>query len=425
MGMASIPGKRRRSNKWRIIAQLFAVSFGGILCFGAGARPLAAARNSNDAGDHWVATWMAAPAEGGAKAPAIENQTLREIVHTSIGGDSVRVRVSNTFGKQPLLIGSAHIALRGSGSGIAGGTDRPLTFSGRSSVSVPAGALVLSDPVTLAVPAARDLAVSMFFPKPTREETVHPLALQTSYVSGPGDFTAAATIPSATKIETWPFLTGVDIVARQKTSAVVAFGDSITDGYDSTADTNRRWPNFLAGRLLHRSNERAPAVLNAGISGNRVLHDNGGAGRSALERFDRDVIAQPGVKYVIVLEGINDIGASDHDVVTAADIIAGLQQLVDRAHEHGLRIFGGTLTPFQGTEYPGYYSPGKDKLRGAVNDWIRTSHAFDAIFDFDKAVLDPGQPGRILPAKSGPDNLHPNDLGYKAMAGVIDLSLFR
>lgn len=368
---------------------------------------------------------MAAPAEGGAKAPSIENQTLREIVHTSLGGDSVRVRISNTFGKQPLLIGSAHIALRGSESGIAGGTDRTLTFSGRASISIPAGALVLSDPVKLAVPASTDLAVSLFFPQSTREDTVHPLALQTSYVSGAGDFTAAASIPSATKIQTWPFLTGVDVIASGKTSAIVALGDSITDGYDSTPDTNRRWPNFLAQRLFSRNKRSVPAVLNAGISGNRVLRDNGGAGRSALERFNRDVIAQPGVKYVIVLEGINDIGGSDREPVTAADIITGLQQLADRAHEHGLRIFAGTLTPFEGTEYPGYYSPEKEKIRRAVNDWIRTSHVFDAVFEFEKAVLDPKQPGRILPAMSGPDNLHPNDAGYKAMANAIDLSLFR
>jgi lysophospholipase L1-like esterase len=244
-------------------------------------------------------------------------------------------------------------------------------------------------------------------------------------VSGAGDFTAAASIPSATKIQTWPFLTGVDVIASGKTSAIVALGDSITDGYDSTPDTNRRWPNFLAQRLFSRNKRSAPAVLNAGISGNRVLRDNGGAGRSALERFNRDVIAQPGVKYVIVLEGINDIGGSDREPVTAADIITGLQQLADRAHEHGLRIFAGTLTPFEGTEYPGYYSPEKEKIRRAVNDWIRTSHVFDAVFEFEKAVLDPKQPGRILPAMSGPDNLHPNDAGYKAMANAIDLSLFR
>jgi lysophospholipase L1-like esterase len=423
--MKPAPRRANLRNKRQTIAHLLALSLAGLLCFAVGGRTLTAAANSNHAGLHWVGTWMAAPAEGGAKAPSIDNQTLREIVHATIGGDSVRVRISNTFGKQPLPIGAAHIALRGSESGIAGGTDRPLTFSGRSSISIPAGALVLSDPVKLAVPADRDLAVSLFFPLPTPEDTVHPLALQTCYVSGPGDFTAAASIPSATKIETWPFLTGVDVIASQKTSAIVAFGDSITDGYDSTPDTNRRWPNFLAGRLLQKSKGKAPAVLNAGISGNRVLHDSGGAGRSALERFDRDVIAQPGVKYVIVLEGINDIGGSNREPVTAADIIAGLQQLADRAHEHGLRIFAGTLTPFEGTEYPGYYSPEKDKMREAVNDWIRTSNAFDAVFEFEKAVLDPKQPGRILPVMSGPDNLHPNDAGYKAMAGVIDLSLFR
>jgi lysophospholipase L1-like esterase len=389
-------------------------------------------------GTRWVVTWGASPApqladEAQMRADKLEfdNQTLREIVHTSVGSNTIRVRLSNAYGKETVEIGAAHVALRAQGAGIVAGSDRPLTFSGRSSVSIPPNAPVLSDPVKLDVPAASDLAISIFIPKQAEGAGIHYAAQQTSYI-GAGDLTSAASMPDAATITSWVFLTGVDVLAPDSTSAVVAFGDSITDGAHSTTDANHRWPDFLAARLLARHGKKV-AVLDAGIGGNRILHDaktNVRFGVNALARFDRDVLAQPGVKYVIVLEGINDLGhagtsAPLSETVSAEDIIAGLQQLIDRAHEKGLKIFGATLTPFEGTAFPGYFTPEKEVKRKAVNQWIRTGHAFDGVIDFEKAVRDPDHPDRMLPAYDGGDHLHPGDAGYKAMGAVIPLSLFQ
>ena len=378
----------------------------------------------NDGG--WVGTWAASPA-GTATPRQFDKQTIREIVHTSIGGSRVRVRLSNAFGTQPLVIGAAHVAVRGSGSSVV--SDHALTFSGQPSFSIPAGALALSDPVALDVRPATDLAVSIYLPASTPGATAHGSAQQTSFVAA-GDLTGAADLPAtAVKITSWPFLAGVDVSGSRKMEAIVAFGDSITDGARSTNDENARWPDFLAQRLRGKY-----AVLNEGIGGNRVLHDATGrlanAGQSALARFDRDVLAQPNVKYVIVLEGINDIGfpGSVGDVseeVTANDIIAGLRQLVERAHARGIRIIGGTLTPFEGATIPKYFAPEREPKRQAVNQWIRSSKAFDAVIDFDKAVQDPDHPSRMLPKFDSGDHLHPGDVGYKAMADAIDLKLFR
>lgn len=387
---------------------------------------------------HWVATWGASPApqlpgEAQMQAAKLEfdNQTLREIVHTSIGSDTVRVRLSNAYGKQAVEIGVVHIALRDKGSTIVAGSDRTLTFSGRPAVSIPADALVLSDPVKLNVPAAGDLAISIFIPKAATGAGIHYSALETSYI-GPGDLTSVASFPDAATMTSWVFLTGVDVLAPEQASLVVAFGDSITDGARSTIDANHRWPDILAGRLLARHGHKEVAVLDAGIGGNRILHDpsnNVRFGVSALARFGRDVIVQPGVKYAIVLEGINDIGhagtsAPASEMVSAEDLIAGLKQMIERAHEHGLKIFGATLTPFEGTA-GGYFTPEKEVKRKAVNEWIRTGQAFDGVIDFDKAVRDPDHPDRMLPAYDGGDHLHPSDAGYKAMGEAIDLSLFK
>ena len=389
------------------------------------------------ASGRWVATWGASPAPQLATAAEMradhlefDNQTLREIVHTSLPGRSVRVRLSNAYGKQTVEIGTAHIALRADGPGIVAGSDRVLTFSGRPSVSIPPDALVLSDPVQLNVPAAGDLAVSIYLPKPATGAGVHYSAEQTNYVAS-GDLTSAASLSDPAKIGSWVFLTGVDVLAPESAATLVAFGDSITDGARSTMDANHRWPNFLAARLLARHKDIG--VLDAGIGGNRILHDpasNIRFGVNALARFDRDVLAQPGVKYVIVLEGINDLGhagpsAADPQIVTAEDIIAGLKQMIARAHEKGIRIYGATLTPFEGTAFPGYFTPEKEIKRKAVNQWIRTSHAFDGVVDFEKAVRDPSHPDRMLPAYDGGDHLHPGDAGYQAMAGSIDLALFQ
>jgi lysophospholipase L1-like esterase len=359
-----------------------------------------------------------------------ENQTLREIVHTSIGGDTVRVRLSNAYGKDSVEIGAAHIALHSRGAGIVAGSDRALTFGGQPKISIPPDAPVLSDPVKLDVPASGDLVISIFLPKATAGAGIHYAAQQTSYIAE-GDIAAATSIREPMTMTSWVFLTGVDVLAPESASAVVAFGDSITDGARSTVDANHRWPNLLANRLLGRGSKEV-GVLDAGIGGNRVLHDaatNIQFGVNALARFNRDVIAQSGVKYVIVLEGINDLGhagtsAPKSQEVSAEDIIQGLKQMIARSHEKGLEIFGGTLTPFEGTVFPGYFTPEKEVKRKAINEWIRTSRAFDGVVDFDQAVRDPNHPDRMLPAYDGGDHLHPSDAGYKAMADSIPLSLF-
>lgn len=387
---------------------------------------------------HWVGTWGASPAPQYQQAQlqsehlVFADQTVREIVHTSIGGDTVRVRLSNAYGPHTVRIGAMHIALRENGSSIVPGSDHALTFGGRKSVSIPPNAPELSDPVKLHVPANGDLAISIYIPKSAPAGGIHYDARQTNYI-GKGDLTGAASIPDATTLTSWVFLTEVDVTAPGNASAIVAFGDSITDGAKSILDANHRWPNFLARRLLAAHSDPEIAVLDEGIGGNRILHDASGNvafGVNALSRFDRDAIAEPGAKYIVVLEGINDIGhagssAPESQYVSAADIIAGLKQLIARAHEHGLKIFGATLTPFTGTIYPGYYSPKKEVEREAVNKWIRSTHDFDGVIDFDKAVRDPQHPDRILPRYDSGDHLHPNDAGYKAMADAINLSWFR
>jgi lysophospholipase L1-like esterase len=360
------------------------------------------------------------------------NQTIREIVHTSVAGDTVRVRLSNAYGREPVTIGAAHIALRAGGSAIVPATDHALTFSGRPSVTIPADAMVLSDPVQLNVPALSDVAISLFLPKPSAGAGIHYAAQQTSYVAA-GDTTGQASLSDPTTITSWVFLTGLDVAAPASAASIVAFGDSITDGARSTVDANQRWPNILANRLAEQKSTRELGVLDEGIGGNRILHDpavNIRFGVNGLARFTRDVLAQPGVRYVIVLEGINDIGhpgesAPQTEAVTADDLIAGLKQMIERAHEHGIKIFGATLTPFGGTTIHGYFTPEKELKRKAVNQWIRTSNAFDGVIDFDKAVQDPSNPDQMRPAYDGGDRLHPGDAGYKAMGQAIDLNLFK
>jgi lysophospholipase L1-like esterase len=385
----------------------------------------------------WIGTWGASPSPQLADPAQMlsghllfENQTIREIVHTSAGASTVRVRLSNAYGRESVTIAAAHIALRDHESSVVASSDHALTFGGRPFVTIPPDATVLSDAVQLQVPPQSDIAVSLFLPKPAAGAGIHYAAQQTCYI-GSGDQTANASFQDSAKVTSWVFLSGLDIAGPSNAATIVAFGDSITDGAKSTNDANRRWPNILADRLADSHKELG--VLDEGIGGNRILHDAASEirfGVSALARFDRDVLAEPGVRYVIVLEGINDIGhagtsAPASQEVSADDIITGLKQMIDRAHEKGLKIFGGTLTPFEGTTYPGYFTPQKEVKRKAVNEWIRTSHAFDGVIDFDKAVRDPAHPDRMLPAYDGGDHLHPGDAGYKAMGEAIDLALFQ
>ena len=368
-----------------------------------------------------------ARAGGPPAAPAapvnFKNQTLREIVHVSLGGDRVRVTLSNAFGTLPLEIGAAHVALRDKDAAIKAGSDRPLTFSGSTSTMIAAGAVVVSDPVSLNVPATSDLAIDLYLPGDTAATksplTTHQGANQVNYVTSEGNH-AGETLPAdVITTNQWFFLARVEVAASDNAGAIVAFGDSITDGTRSTPNTNNRWPDELARRLA--AAKMPLGVLNEGIAGNRVLCD--GAGVSALARFDRDVLVQPGVKYVIVLESINDIGIGRSNAVPSAnDLIAAHKQLIERAHSKGLKIFGATLTPFDGAAY--FTQEGEAK-RQAVNAFIRTGKAYDGVVDFDAAVRDPMAPAKIQMKYNPGDNLHMNDEGYKAMAAAIDLNLFK
>ncbi|MGC2332571.1 MAG: SGNH/GDSL hydrolase family protein, partial [Candidatus Acidiferrales bacterium] len=347
------------------------------------------------------------------------------IVRSSIGGHRVRIQLSNTFGNSALHVGAAHIALHDKDSAIVAGSDRALTFSGDASATIPEGAEILSDPVDLDMPPIAYLAVSVYVPGHVDDPTDHLTGLHTTYISGPGNFAAASSIESAKTTESWYWLSGVDVLAPAKTGVIVAFGDSITDGATSTPDTDRSWPSQLADRLVANKSTADWAIVNEGISGNRLL--NGGMGVAALARYDRDVLSQPGVKWVIVMLGINDIGFSSlpgvdpSDAVTAQDLIAAQKQLIDRAHIRGIRVIGATLTPYVGAMYA---SEQGEAEREALNGWIRTSGAYDAVIDFDKVAADPANPKQILPSFNISDHLHPNDAGYKAMADSFDLSIF-
>jgi len=381
-----------------------------------------------DTTHHWVGTWAASPQSVDPFTPAnpasFNGQTIRQIVHTSIAGSKLRVRFTNELGADALTIGSAHVALQSADSGIVPGTDRTLTFAGQDSVSIPKGAPMLSDPVDLHVPPLTNVVVTIYLPQATNNTTFHALGRQTTYISTAGNFTGAVTFPTATTTQSWYFLSALEVFVKPRSVAVVTLGDSITDGFASTVDANRRWPNVLAERLQESRRFAHIAVMDQGISGNRVLHDT--IGPNALSRVDRDVLAASGVKYVTLLEGINDIGFSGfipNEEVSADDIIAGYRQIIMRAHAQGLLIYGCTLTPFGGLGPP-YETPAGEVKRQTVNAWLRTSKAFDAVIDFDKTVRDPANPTRILPAYDSGDHLHPNDAGYRAMAESIDLRLF-
>ncbi len=369
---------------------------------------------------HWVGTWSASP-QAASSPVELNGQSIRQIAHLSIGGKRIRVRLSNAYGSDSLVIGGARVGLRSTGESITPGSDRELTFNGSPSTSIPPGALAVSDPVDLKVPDRGDLAVSIYIPGKVLAVTEHSLGLQTTYISAAGDFTGADSLPTATTTESVYFLTGVEVDTARTSSAIITLGDSITDGYHSSVDANKRWPNRLAERLQAQRGGSKVAVLNAGVSGNRILHDN--EGTNALARLDRDVLVQSGARYLIVLEGINDIGYPGY--TTADEIIAGHRQIVERARAMGLKVYGATLTPFKAF-LPGiYYSTDGEAMRQAVNQWIRTSKVYDAVIDFDKAIRDPSDPTKIRAAYDSGDNLHPNDAGYKAMADAIDLSLFK
>ena len=402
--------------------------------------PLAAHAKPTPAPDHWVVTWAtgvgameAADSHAPAGTPAFgaADTTLRQIIHTSLAGSLVRIEFTNALGMQPLTIGAAHIALPGAvpaGTTPTGDLSLPsanaLTFNGSTSITIPAGAEAISDPVALTLPAGADLIISTFLPAQSITTiTGHPGAFATNF-SVPGNAVSQRSLNAPKTMTSWYFLKSVDVKAPGDTGAVVAFGDSITDGAVSTNDANDRWPDVLARRLRADKKTKTLAVANEGIGGNRVLHD--GYGPSALARFDREVLALPAVRYVIVLESINDIGQAYNakepkDVVTAEDLITGLAQLAERAHTHGIKAFAATLTPYIGA---GYSSPKGEEVRQAVNAWMRSNKVYDGVIDFEKATTNGATPPVFNPAFDHGDHLHPNDAGLKAMADTIDLKLF-
>ena len=374
---------------------------------------------------HWVGTWAAAPLSAtNTKAEFAEDTTLRELIHVSIGGSRLRIVLTNEFGQGDLAIGGATIGLtapsqEGGAIGLV-----PVKFNGSASVKIPAGGLIVSDPVDLNVAPLSDVYVNIFVPGQTiATVTRHALALSKSLIAD-GDQTKSLVLDSAKPLTTWPFLKAVEVSAPAGARAVVTLGDSITDGALSTPGGNSRWPDVLARRLYANRKTTNVSVLNLGISGNRLLHD--GAGPNAIARFDRDVLAQNGVRYLIVLEGINDIGRTDQpqhtdDPITTEQLLTALQQIVARAHAHGILVFGATLTPFEGAKYA---APAGEAMRVAENEFIRSSGIFDGVIDFDHVTQDPAHPTAFLPANDSGDHLHPKDAGYKAMGEAIDLKLF-
>jgi lysophospholipase L1-like esterase len=390
--------------------------------------------------DHWVATWTTAvtarlavlpPAPAAAVAPnpppvTPDNATLRQIVRTSVAGTRVRVAFANTFGTAPLNVGAASVALHSKDWDVVASSVRRLTVNGATSFRVAAGALVLSDPVDLQVPTRTDLAIDMFVPDDLGSGssliTMHNGANQTSYVTV-GNHVGDATFAGGAITRSWFLLSRVEVVAPPRVGGIAAFGDSITDGARSTPDTNNRWPDHLARRLPPDF-----AVMNVGIGGNRLLSEanapfGGNAGINALARFERDVLAQPGVTHVIVMEGINDIGVAGQNAnPSTADLITAHRQMIDRAHERGLKIYGATLTPFDGAAY---FTQDGEAKRSALNQWIRTSGMYDGVIDFDMVVRDPLAPTKIKSEFDSGDHLHPNDAGYRAMGESIDLALFK
>ena len=372
----------------------------------------------------WVGAWATAPmlADVPGSIRVLSGVTLRQIAHISVGGAQVRIRFTNEFGRDPLTISDAHVALSAGGSSIKPGSDHAITFGGASTVNVPPGGAIFSDPVALQVAPLSNLAVTAYLPPQVmRAETFHYLAAGDNFVAT-GDVANAPDLSQSATIHSWYFFDGIDVTAVSDSYSIVALGDSITDGWKSTPNANHRWPDFLAARLQADPSLKNVGVLNVGIGGNRVLNE--GYGPSAISRIDRDVLAQSDVRYVILLESINDISRVGNskipaDIVTAAQVEWGFKQIVDAAHEHGIKVVGCTVMPI-GPEA----TKEAEQIREAVNKWILTSGTFDGVVDFDKITRDPANPTRLNPSYDSGDHVHPNDAGYKIMGAGVDLSLF-
>ncbi len=380
-----------------------------------------------NAAKHWVGTWSAAPAPSEAGI-GFKNHTLRMFPRVSIGGDTLRVRISNAYGGGKLVIGAATIGIRDRGPTVIPGSGRKLTFFGADSATVPAGTLIVSDPVSLSIEPLGDLAVTLYLPDeiPPGFLVTGRYARQTNYISPAGNFAGATVMPVLKITDEWFFLCGIDVLTTPDAGCVVALGDSLTDANISTHDAYCRWPDQLARRLVARKSGRPMAVLNQGLGGNRILHDL--RGDSGLKRFDRDVLAQAGLTHAIVMLGTNDIRnrySKPEEEVTATQVIAALDQLALRAHARGIKFYAATVTPFGNETYmAGAWNPVREGHRTALNEWIRGSQALDGFIDFDAALRDPQHPTQMLPIYDSGDGLHPSDVGYNRLGDVIDLRLF-
>jgi len=389
--------------------------------------PLIASRPVGDAKDRPTASPPPASSSPFVPFPGtLKDQTVRMIARTSVGGPRFRLEFSNAAGGEAVTFGSVHAALAGEDSSIVAGSDHAVTFGGKPTVTLFPGAKVVSDPVELVLPALTEVAVSIYVPGPTQVNTVHALGLNPGYVTA-GDATSSSKLVRPQLVRSYFWLNGLSVPASGESGGtIVALGDSITDGYATTPGAHQDWPELLAERLQADPRTRGWGVVNTGISGNRILKT--GTGEAAVQRFDGDVLARPGVKWVILLEGINDINMSimpimpDEEHVTAGQIIAGLDQLIERAHLHGINVAGGTVMATKGL--PFYNEKGKAMWQ-QVNEWIRTSGRFDAVIDFDAITRDPSDHLRINPAFDPGDHVHPNDAGNRAMAKAIDLDIFR
>ncbi len=394
----------------------------GVLCL----TTVGALAGAADRQPAWVDAWTAAPDTVG---PVLNAQTVRQVVRTSVAGTQLRIRISNLFGATAVTLGPARVAQSAAGADTVPGTDHLLSFDGKPTVTLAKGESVLSDPVTMNVAALQNLTVSLYVPAAAayHPATVHNAGMATAYLTEKGDATAAVRFPREETSGARFYLTGVEVAGAATRATLVAFGDSITDGVGSRPDANDRWPDYLAARLQADPALKSIGVADEGIGGNRILRDN--YGPSALSRFDRDVLDQPNVRWVVLLEGINDIGGSGYawdakDKVSAQQLIAGMRTLVARAHARHVKVYGATLTPYGGNGWP-YHSAAGEKIREELNAWIRHSGVFDGVVDFDRAVRDPAAPNNLLPQYDSGDHLHPNDAGYRAMAAAVDLRLFR
>lgn len=369
---------------------------------------------------HWVGSWATAPQlteQSNLPPTSLGNNTLRQIVHVTLSGAQIRVQLSNEFSSQPVTMNKVHVALATTGNAIDAASDRELTFSGMPNVTIPGNQAVYSDPLDFAVTALTKVALTIHFGSVPSDITGHPGSRTTSFIQS-GDAVSSATLASPTTTDHWYFITRLDVMAPATSAAVVVLGDSITDGRGSTTNGNDRWPDALARRMQANAATAGVAVLNQGIGGNTVV--TGGLGPTATARFERDVLGQSGVKWIIVLEGVNDIGGSSSEGV-ASDLIEAYQGFIEAAHERGLLIYGVPILPFGGSDYD---SAAHETARTAVNDWIRMPGNFDAVIDLDAAVRDPAAPNTLLGAYDTGDNLHLNPAGYQEMADSVDLALF-